>query len=200
MNRKALVTLEDDKYEKDCTNKYVLTKEDVDDVVSKMIAVKSEIDAKTVYLQIDSKIVVVANYGCIVNLESISVNSQRRIIKLFIKRIFDNSEIMTIDAIRIKTSHSGLNKLTNAIKRNHYGILLHSDYLVQTAEYVYALPDDCGRNIEYRYYRAYLSFDNRTVYSMQLNIRVDHMGAVLYDINKIKKSGWTIRLGKSGTL
>ena len=50
------------------------------------------------------------------------------------------------------------------------------------------------KGMEYRYYDAFLSLDSENIFSMQLNIRIDHMGATLYDINKIKN-----QVGLSGS-
>lgn len=194
-----MIELNDD-YKKDLFGKYILNKNQIDDLVKKMVDKKIEINSKIRLVEFKGNSIVVVDYGHILDLDKLSMNTQRKLIAIFIKAIFHSFQIFTVDKILVTTSHTGLRKLTNAVKEKDFGILLFSDSLVQTASFNHTKPDSKGRKMQYRYYDAYLSLDASSVFSMQLNIRVDHMGAVIYDINKIKKSGWTIRLGKPVTL
>ena len=188
------------RYSKVRGDKLELNLFDIDLLIDEMIARKEEIDAQVHFWKIFNETLVVIDYGNIIDLDTLSIGSQRKLIAKFIKTVFSRSEIYTTDKIRVSTSHTGLRKLTNSVEKNYFNILLFSDSLVQTATYKGSAKDTKGRCMEYRYYDAYLSLDGKNVFSMQLNIRIDHMGATLYDINKIKKSGWTVRLGKPGTL
>ena len=200
MHCKKYIIEIDNCYEKTKDGLFVLKPSDINDLVYKMIEKKPEIDSSIRFLKLHGETVVVVDYGDLIDLDKFSRSSQRMVIAKFIKALFRYSEIYTIDNIRITTSHNSLKKLTNAVRKEHFNILLFSDCLVQTAKYKRSKADVKGRRMEYRYYDAFLSLDSENIFSMQLNIRIDHMGATLYDINKIKKSGWTVRLGKPGTL
>ena len=200
MCHKKFIVEIDNHYEQTKDGKFVLKPLEIINLVDRMISKKPEIDSSIRFLKLFNETVVVVDYGDLIDLDKFSINSQRMIIAKFIKAVFRYSEIYTADRIHVTTSHSSLKKLTNAIDRKHFNILLFSDSLVQVAKYKDSKADSKGRCMEYRYYDAFISLDGNSIFSMQLNIRTDHMGATLYDINKIKKSGWTVRLGKPGTL
>lgn len=176
-------------YQTNADGQYVLNIEEINNIIEKMIAKKEIIDTNTHFITYNNKTIVVTDYGKIIDLDKLSINSQRGIIKKFIKRVFNDFKICTIDSIEVKTSATGLNKLANAVKSEHFGILLLSDKLVQTAQYDHSSPDSSGRKMEYRYYKAYISLNKKSIFSMQLNIRTDHTGSILYDINKINQVG-----------
>lgn len=200
MSHKNYIVEVDNCYEKNEEGLFVLKPTDINVLVDRMIAKKQEIDSSIRFIKLNDETVVVVDYGDLIDLDKLSISSQRMVIAKFIKTLFRYSEIYTTDKIQVTTSRNSLKKLTNAVKKEHFNILLFSDSLVQTARYKSSKADIKGRQMEYRYYDAFLSLDGDSIFSMQLNIRTDHMGATLYDINKIKKSGWTVRLGKPGTL
>ena len=200
MSHKNYIVEVDNCYKKNEDGLFVLKPTDINILVDRMIAKKQEIDPSIRFIKLHDETVVVVDYGDLIDLDKLSIRSQRMVIFKFIKALFRYSEIYTTDNIQVTTSRNSLKKLTNAVKKEHFNILLFSDSLVQTAKYKNSKADIKGRQMEYRYYDAFLSLDGDSIFSMQLNIRTDHMGATLYDINKIKKSGWTVRLGKPGTL
>ena len=199
MNQKYIIEI-DNNYEKTDDGLFTLKTCDIDELVVRMTDKKSEIDSVVRFLKINDETIVLVDYGNVIDLEKFSINSQRALVAKFVKTIFHSSKICTVDKIRVTTSNSSLRKLIHSIKKEHFSILIFSDSLVQTAKFKCSKADIKGRHMEYRYYDAFLSLDGKNIFSMQLNIRTDHMGTTLYDINKIKKSGWTVQLGKLGTL
>ena len=200
MSHKKYIVEINNCYEKTEDGLFVLKPSEINDLVDRMIEKKPEIDSSIRFLKLHDETVVVVDYGNVIDLEKLSINSQRALVSKFVKAVFHTFKICTPDSVCVSTSNSSLRKLIHAIEKEYFSILIFSDSLVQTAKYKNSKADTKGRNMEYRYYDAFLSLDGKSVFSMQLNIRIDHMGATLYDINKIKKSGWTVQLGKLGTL
>ena len=171
------------------TEKTHLSKEEIEEIVAKMLTEKKKYNQRLSYKKVDDNIVVIVKSKLFINFDKFARRTQRKIIENYLKRLFSDKKPCTNDNVCVKTSSAGLKKLTSAMKPEDYKFVLYADVLVQTANFIYSNQDEKGRQMTYRYYRAFISFSGLNVYSMQLNIRTDHMGSVLYDINKINQVG-----------
>ena len=192
--KKYKVTL-NNQYKLDDDGKYVLTSEQINDVVEKMIDVKENETTKIVKARIKGRFVDIVVYEDIIDLEAMSQSSRRKVVGKYIKLIFACSNIKTIDGktIGIK-SRGGVGKMHFNEKQK---IALFAGDMVQIGVPTLVVKDVRKTKVKWHYYDSYIAFDNKVFYG-NINIKEANGDFSFYDINKIKEVEVTSALNKQG--
>ena len=172
------------KVQKDINGKLVLSDEQVNKTVQRIINKKKKYGTSTFIIQINGKEVTVVKYRELIDLDKLSPSSRRKVVREYIKRVFLESTIKTIDnkTIIIKST-SGAKKILFANKQR---IVLYIEDLIRDGMFLRTGPDYGNELVVWHYYDCYISFGKTILYG-RINIKEIDNSYRFYDINKIKE-------------
>ena len=170
--------------QKDIDGKLVLSDEQINKTVQKIINKKKKHKTMTFTMFINGKEVTVVKYRELIDLDKYSPSSRRKITKRYIVKAFEESAVMTIDGklITVK-SMGGARKMTFKVKQKYAFFL---EELIQNAKPSKRGPDYYDNRVLWFYYDSYIQIDDKVIYVL-VNLKEVGGTTNFYDINKIKE-------------
>ena len=172
------------KAQKDPNGKLVLSNEQIDKAVRRIINKKKKNKTMTFTMSINGKEVTVVKYRELIDLDKLSPSSRRKVTKRYILKAFEESAVKTIDgrAITVKST-GGADKMNFQSKHK---LSLFIDDLIRTGCLRSNGPDYHNGLIHWYYYDSFFAFGNKVLYG-NINIKEIDGEYSFYDINKIKE-------------
>ena len=164
----------------------IFTKSELNSFVDRLILKKKSMKTEIVECSIQHQTIKAIKYEHLVDLSLFDLNTRREIVKKYIKKLFKESSITTVDGIQIKMSERSASKVSRLTYNKQQEITLYSGDLLQIASYLQTKPSHKEKVGSFRYYESYIFIDE-ILYKAELNIFMDANGNRLYDINKISQ-------------
>ena len=171
-------------FQKDTNGKLVLSDEQIDKAVQKIINKKKKHKTFTFTMLINDKEVTVVKFRNLVDLDKLSPSSRRKVTKRYMLKAFEGLTVKTIDgrSITVKST-GGADKMNFQSKQR---ISLFIDDLIRTGSLRSSGPDYHNCLIHWYYYDSFFAFENKVLYA-NINIKEINGEYSFYDINKIKE-------------
>ena len=134
-------------------------------------------------MPINGKEVTVVKYRELIDLDKLSPSSRRKVVREYIKKVFSESLIETVDGKLVGVRSTGGAK--KMLFKNKQRLALYAGELVQTAQLSAYKHDDSNDKVNWLYYDSYIAFGG-TIYYGRINIKITDDNLSFYEINKIK--------------
>ena len=172
------------KLQKDINGKLVLSDEQINKTVRRIINKKKKHKTITFTMSISGKEVTVVKYRELIDLDKLSPSSRRKVVKRCVMKVLQNNHIETIDGKTVTIrSTKGADKIHFQAKQK---IALFLDELIRNAIPSESRVDYENNRIQWFYYDSYISIDG-VVYYWLINIRKINGIYSFYDLNKRKE-------------
>lgn len=184
MSRKKCIVKFNNCYEKDGTGRFVVGKEEVDLITNQLIESNKHLSSRLIKIKINNSIIKAVRYQELINLNLFSLKSRRVIVKSFVLKLFKDSNVCTMDGIKVIMTDNSATKISRLTYDNQQEIAINCDKVIQIAELEAIAISFKKKKGVFRYYTSYIAF-GKNVFRITLNLFSDANGTRLYDINKI---------------